>query len=83
MANLFEDPVVSSWISDLTYDEEKGCTIMTTKTGKQYPFRMNKDKYESWHKFWSKGRFYHRAVKLEGFEGIGKKIYESVLGEEK
>jgi uncharacterized ferredoxin-like protein len=71
--DLFETPVVSSWIEDLTWDEESGCTILTTLTGRSYYFRMSYEKYEDWLNFSSKGSFYHYYVK----ESYMKKLNET------
>jgi hypothetical protein len=60
---IFEEHVDSSWISDLTYSDKDGGTIMTTLQGRQYFFKMSKRDYDMWMKYWSKGTFYHNYLR--------------------
>ena len=42
--------VPSSWINDVIWDEKTGITIMYTKTGGKYKYRIPRDIYERWRK---------------------------------
>lgn len=57
-----EEPVISSWISDLTYDD--GDVIMTLDSGREYQIQnVPLDVYESWMDFGSKGQFWHGYIR--------------------
>jgi hypothetical protein len=59
---LIEQPVLSSWIEDLTYT--KNAVIMTL--GNAYEYKISnvpQSLYRAWIQAPSKGRFWHRRIK--------------------
>lgn len=61
---LCEQPVLSSWISELNYDPEEQMVILVLKGGKSYEFPGIPQKlYNKWLKAPSKGKFYWRKIK--------------------
>lgn len=61
---LFEEMVMSSWISDLTYDEDLEAIIMTLLSGRQYEIAgVDEDVYHAWIGAGSKGKFWHTDIK--------------------
>lgn len=60
---LTEQAVLSSWIDDLTLD--KNGVIMTLGNGRQYRVaRVSPTTYRAWVSAPSKGKFWHRRIKL-------------------
>jgi len=61
---LNEVAVSSSWIADLTYDEEAGSVIMTTLGGGEYEIPgVPYEEYEEWISAPSKGKHWWSAIK--------------------
>lgn len=61
---LTEEMVMSSWIMDLTYDEEQEAVIMTLLSGRSYSIAgVEEDLYDMWIGASSKGKFWHQAIK--------------------
>jgi hypothetical protein len=61
---LTEEAVNSSWIEDLTYDEETSSVIMTTLTGASYEIPdVPYEEFEAWVSAPSKGKHWWSDVK--------------------
>ena len=61
---LSEEAVSSSWIADLTYNEETGSVIMTTLGGGEYEIpNVPYEEYEEWINAPSKGKHWWSAIK--------------------
>ena len=61
---LIEEPVMSSWIEDLTYDEANGGTIMSLNNGNQYLVNgMSEDDFTFWLESDSKGKHWHAYIR--------------------
>lgn len=61
---LDEDPVSSSWISDITLRNNKRDIVMTIANGKKYLVRNPGIKlFRAWIKTGSKGQFWHQYIK--------------------
>jgi len=61
---LTEEAVNSSWIEDLTYDEEAGSVIMTTIGGRSYEIPdVPYEEYEAWISAPSKGKWWWSDIK--------------------
>jgi len=61
---IMEQPVSSSWITDLTYDEDAGSVIMTTMSGLSYEIPdVPYEEYEDWINAPSKGKHWWSAIK--------------------
>lgn len=60
-----EQPVMSSWIADLTLVRgESGDVVMALGDGKRYSVRAVGDQlYRAWLSSASKGRFWHQQIK--------------------
>lgn len=59
---LYEDPVLSSWIDDLEF--EGGGVRMTLLNGKSYFIAgMTEDGWRDWIRAASKGKHWHRMIK--------------------
>ena len=57
MEILNEEGVISSWIEDLSYDEDSGSVWMTTLSGRSYEIPgMEYEDYQSWLDSDSKGK---------------------------
>lgn len=63
--HLHEEPVMSSWISDLTLvDGPAGDVTMALGNGRRYSVRgLGPDLYTAWAKSPSKGKFWHQSIK--------------------
>jgi hypothetical protein len=61
---LTEEAVNSSWIADLTYNEQNGSVIMTTLNGSEYEIPdVPYEEYEAWVSAPSKGKHWWESVK--------------------
>lgn len=61
---LREEAVSSSWIADLTYDEDTGSVIMTTLTGSEYEIpEVPYEEFEAWINAPSKGKHWWSDIK--------------------
>ncbi len=61
---LLEEFVQSSWIADLTYDEDMGSVIMTTLGGGSYEIPdVPKEEYDAWIAAGSKGKHWWSDIK--------------------
>lgn len=61
---LMEKSVLSSWITDLTYNRPKRILTMTLGNGKKYiVMNISRSMFERWAKSNSKGHFWHSYVK--------------------
>lgn len=60
--DLYEIPVRSSWLSDLTYDDNS--IILTISTGERYIINgVPETVYNDWVDAKSKGQFFHQKIK--------------------
>ena len=61
---LVEDPVDSSWIEDLAYDESSDGVIMSLNNGNQYLVNnMSEDDFMFWLQSDSKGKHWHTYIR--------------------
>lgn len=61
---LNEEGVISSWIEDLSYDEDTGSVWMTTLSGGQYEIPgMDYEDYQAWLEADSKGKHWWSDIK--------------------
>jgi len=61
---LTEEAVSSSWIADLSYDEDVGSVIMTTQTGAAYEIpEVPYEIFQAWLSAVSKGKFWWSDIK--------------------
>lgn len=61
---LIEKPVMSSWISDLTYNRPNRTLTMRLGNGKSYSIPgITRSTFEQWSKTPSKGRYFHDRIK--------------------
>ncbi len=61
---LFEKPVQSAWISDLTYNRPNRVLTMRLSNGKSFSIPgVTRTTFEQWTKSPSKGSFFHRQIK--------------------
>lgn len=59
---ISEEPVISSWIADLSLDGTN--VIMTLGNGNSYVIQgIDSELYQSWLNAASKGRFWHNQIK--------------------
>lgn len=61
---LVEDPVESSWIEDIAYDEAQDGVLMTLNNGRQYIVNdMSEDDFTFWLESESKGQHWHAYIR--------------------
>ena len=61
---LTEEAVNSSWIADLSYDEDTGSVIMTTLGGGEYEIPdVPREEFEEWVSAPSKGKFWWSDIR--------------------
>jgi hypothetical protein len=61
---LTEEAVNSSWIADLSYDEDTGSVIMTTLSGSEYEIPdVPYEEFEAWVSAPSKGKHWWESVR--------------------
>ncbi len=61
---LTEEAVNSSWIADLTYNEQNGSVIMTTLNGSEYEIPdVPYEEFEAWVSAPSKGKHWWESVR--------------------
>ena len=61
---LTEEAVNSSWILDLSYDEDTGSVIMTTLSGSEYEIPdVPYEEFEAWVSAPSKGKHWWESVR--------------------
>lgn len=61
---LLEEAVISSWIDDLTYDEDTGSVWMTTINGSSYEIPdVPIEEFEDWITSDSKGKHWWSSIK--------------------
>jgi len=61
---LNEEAVISSWIADLSYDEDTNSAWMTTSTGSSYEIPgMDYEDYKAWLDSDSKGKWWWSDIK--------------------
>lgn len=61
---LNEKAVVSSWISDLTYNRPNKVLTMRLSTGRTYYIPgVTRRTFDNWARSGSKGRFFHNFIK--------------------
>jgi len=61
---LTEDPVMSSWISDVTLQQNKRDVTMTLGNGTRYVVNnIGEQNFAAWLKSASKGKFWHSYIK--------------------
>lgn len=63
---LYETPVMSSWIEDLTYRPKSKAVIMTLLSGGRYQINnVTPILYKRWVAASSKGKFWHKNIRAK------------------
>ncbi len=63
IAQIEEDPVESSWLQDLSYDEKTNNVIMSTRRDDYVIYNVPFETYQGWVDAGSKGTYFHRFIK--------------------